>query len=82
MTFTYAVQGPKDSTVGDFWQMVYERNCAIVIMLTRLVESGTLKKVSAWIVLESRVQGLKYQLILLVHPHCFQQCLTLLLQLL
>ncbi|BDA46574.1 Tyrosine-protein phosphatase non-receptor type 1 [Coccomyxa sp. Obi] len=39
-----ATQGPKDSTVGDFWQMVYERNCAIVIMLTRLVESGTLKK--------------------------------------
>ncbi len=63
-----SVQGPKDSTVGDFWQMVYERNCAIVIMLTRLVESSTLKKASAWIFPKSMVKGLEAGF-LLVHRY-------------
>jgi protein tyrosine phosphatase len=38
-------KGPKDSTVGDFWHMVYESGSAVVVMLTCNVESGSIKKV-------------------------------------
>ncbi|EIE19549.1 hypothetical protein COCSUDRAFT_67695 [Coccomyxa subellipsoidea C-169] len=43
-SFAFFTLGPKDSTVGDFWQMVYESNSAVVVMLTRLTESGAMKK--------------------------------------
>ncbi|CAL5228150.1 g11230 [Coccomyxa viridis] len=39
-----ATQGPKDSTMEDFWQMVYKQRCAVIIMLTRATESGSVKK--------------------------------------
>ncbi|XP_037549871.1 receptor-type tyrosine-protein phosphatase N2 [Nematolebias whitei] len=35
-----ASQGPLASTVADFWQMVWESGCVVVVMLTPLSENG------------------------------------------
>ncbi|XP_049641225.1 receptor-type tyrosine-protein phosphatase N2 [Suncus etruscus] len=35
-----AAQGPLPATVADFWQMVWESGCVVVVMLTPLAESG------------------------------------------
>ena len=34
-----ASQGPKDTTTDAFWQMVYEQEVRLIIMLTKLIES-------------------------------------------
>ncbi len=38
-----AAQGPLASTVDDFWKMVFENNCSVLIMLTRTVENNHIK---------------------------------------
>ncbi|XP_072757368.1 uncharacterized protein [Anoplolepis gracilipes] len=38
-----ACQAPIDSTVTDFWRMIWEQQCKVVIMLTDLVENGVEK---------------------------------------
>lgn len=43
-----ATQGPLSSTCDDFWQMVWEQNCSLIIMVTPLIEAGRVKCHKYW----------------------------------
>lgn len=43
-----ATQGPLASTCDDFWQMVWEQNCSLIIMVTPLIEAGREKCHKYW----------------------------------
>merc|ERR1712226_429866 len=43
-----AAQGPLEETITDFWRMVWEQNCAIVVMLTNVLEQEMLKCLPYW----------------------------------
>jgi protein tyrosine phosphatase len=41
-------QGPLVSTFGHFWQMVWEQNSSVIVMLTKIEESGRIKCHKYW----------------------------------
>lgn len=41
-------QGPLPQTVCDFWRLVWEQRSTLIVMLTRLVESGRVKCEKYW----------------------------------
>ena len=51
-----ATQGPLPSTVQDFWRMVWEENCGIVVCATALEENGKAKCHKYWPDVEGTIQ--------------------------
>ncbi|XP_005097496.2 tyrosine-protein phosphatase 10D [Aplysia californica] len=43
-----AAQGPMPSTVPDFWRMVWEQKCKVIVMLSDLTEGGKQKVTMYW----------------------------------
>ncbi|XP_075407016.1 receptor-type tyrosine-protein phosphatase N2 [Tenrec ecaudatus] len=43
-----ATQGPLPATVTDFWQMVWESGCVVIVMLTPLTENGVKQCYHYW----------------------------------
>ena len=41
-------EGPMQSTVRNFWKMIYERNCAVVVMTSALIEGGQEASTRYW----------------------------------
>lgn len=43
-----ATQGPLQSTNEDFWQMILEEKCNLIVMLTTITERGRVKCHKYW----------------------------------
>ena len=41
-------EGPMQSTVRNFWKMIYERNCAVVVMTSGLIEGEQEASIQYW----------------------------------
>ena len=39
-------QSPMESTARDFWKMIYDRKCGVIVMLCDLMEDGEVKQLA------------------------------------
>lgn len=51
-----ATQAPMPETVNEFWQMVYEKQCAIIVMATNLMERNKVRCHKYWPDQDQRVE--------------------------
>ena len=59
-----ATQGPTESTLEDFWQMVYEQHIQSIVMITKLKEKGVDKCIQYWPTKDTNIFG-KYKVTLI-----------------
>ena len=52
-----ATQGPKDTTIDDFWTMIDEQGCKMIVMLCQLQESNKSKCANYWNTAYTHVVG-------------------------
>jgi len=43
-----STQAPMPNTINDFWRMIWEQHCAIIVMITRIFEGGRQKANLYW----------------------------------
>ena len=52
-----ATQGPTESTIGDFWEMVYDQHVQSLVMITKLKERGVDKCIQYWPTKDTNIFG-------------------------
>jgi len=59
-----ATQGPTENTVLDFWSTVWNCNCSVIVMLTKLIESDRIKCTCYWPDIQNPISEGRFNIIL------------------